>query len=59
MRLRYEVQVDKGIENGRWTGTVVYTVLDMQDHQAPKVVISYDTEQRARLHCERLNSQPS
>lgn len=59
MRLRYEVQTDKDIKNGRWTGKIVYTVLDMQDFNAPRVVVSHDTKESARSHCERLNSTGS
>lgn len=59
MRVRFEVQMDNGVKNGKWTGKVVYTVLDMQDLRAPKTVLSHETEEAARLHCERLNSTVS
>lgn len=59
MRPRYEVQVDKGTKGGKWTGGVVHTVLDMQDRSAPKIVLAHETEEAARLHCERLNSTDS
>ena len=59
MKPRYEVQVDKDIKSGKWTGKVVHTVLDMNDRCDPKMVFSHETQEAARLHCERLNNTHS
>ncbi|WP_286913264.1 MULTISPECIES: hypothetical protein [unclassified Pseudomonas] len=57
MKPRFVVLPEKGIENGKWTGKLVYEVHDTQGLQSSTLVISYDSEEAAQRHCDRLNNE--
>lgn len=57
MKQRYEIQEDKGLERGKWTGKVTYTVFDMLNVNLPKEVLTHQTAEAAQLHCNRLNDE--
>ncbi|MFL1386047.1 hypothetical protein ACI77F_00025 [Pseudomonas tritici] len=57
MKQRYEIQEDKGLEGGKWTGEVVYTIYDRVGVGAPKEVLTHHSAQAAQQHCNRLNDE--
>lgn len=57
MKQRYVIQEDKGLEGGKWTGKLIYTVLDMLDVNSPKEVLIHQSAEAAQRHCNRLNEE--
>ncbi|MFK0092896.1 hypothetical protein [Pseudomonas sp. NPDC090592] len=57
MKPRFVVLPEKGIENGKWTGKLVYEVHDTQGLHSPTIIFSHDSEESAQRHCGRLNDE--